>query len=154
MLSMENIKTTRPMKKLDVRQSGPFKILSIIGTHAYKLKLPDSAKIHDVFHVSLLRPFTSPTYPGQYLEPPTPIETEQDLEYEVSAIIDSRLSHSGKLEYLVEWLGYEGTQDHVSWEPIDNLSGSTDHITSFHLANPLKPSAPKPTARRGSPRKR
>jgi transposase InsO family protein len=154
MLSMENIKTTRPMKKLDVRQSGPFEVLSVIGTHAYKLKLPDSAKIHDVFHVSLLRPFTSPTYPGQYLEPPTPIETEQDLEYEVSAIVDSRLSRSGKLEYLVEWLGYEGTQDHVSWEPIGNLTGSTDHVASFHLANPLKPSTAKATARRTSPRKR
>lgn len=152
MLSMENIKTTRPMKKLDVRQSGPFTILAEIGSHAFRLKLPDSAKIHDVFHVSLLRRFTPPTFPGQYVEPPAPLETsDQDLEYEVSSIIDSRLNtRSGKLEYLVEWLGYEGTSEHTSWEPFDNLSGSSDHVTSFHLAHPTKPSSNIPRARRSN----
>jgi hypothetical protein len=54
MLSMENIKTTRPMKKLDIKQSGPFTIVDLIGSHACRLRLPDLASIHNVFHISLL----------------------------------------------------------------------------------------------------
>lgn len=38
--------------KLTPRFYGPFKILDRIGHVVYKLELPNSARIHDVFHVS------------------------------------------------------------------------------------------------------
>jgi len=38
----QNIKTTRPSKKLDYKEIRPFKILAKIGTSAYKLALPPS----------------------------------------------------------------------------------------------------------------
>lgn len=34
---------------------GPFKIIKRIGEVSYKLELPDEARIHPVFHVSLLK---------------------------------------------------------------------------------------------------
>jgi hypothetical protein len=154
MLSMKNISTVRPTKKFDIRQSGPYTILDRVGTHAYRLQLPASFKIHDVFHVSLLSPYRQPTYPGQHEEPPGPVEvTDQGEDYEVANIVDSRQHpRTGRLEYLVEWLGYEGTDEHTSWEPMENVSGSQEAIDEFHSRNPDKPSTDgepgRPTKRR------
>lgn len=41
--------------KLGRRYFGPFKVLKRIGEIVYKLELPDEARIHPVFHVSLLK---------------------------------------------------------------------------------------------------
>lgn len=150
MLSMENIRTLRPMKKLDLRQSGPFTVLDEIGSHAYRIQLPATMKVHNVFHASLLRPYTPASYPGQATEPPPPIETADNvLEYEVAAIIDSRNNpRSGRLEYLVEWLGYEGTDEHAGWEPKEHLEGSDELILDFHATYPNKPSSSMTKSRR------
>ena len=56
--------------------------------------------------------------PSQVQEPPEPIEINDDQEWEVEQILDSRVKR-GKLEYLVHWKGYMKEDD--SWEPSDNL---------------------------------
>ncbi len=53
-LDARNIKTSRQSKKLDWKNLGPFTVTQVVSSHAYRLDLPDSMKIHPVFHVSLL----------------------------------------------------------------------------------------------------
>jgi len=50
----------RTHQKLGPRFSGPYQVLRRIGSVAYELQLPSSARVHPVFHVSLLRPFKGP----------------------------------------------------------------------------------------------
>lgn len=50
--------------KLSPKFYGPFRISDKVGAVAYKLELPPTAAIHDVFHVSQLkRCFTNPANP-------------------------------------------------------------------------------------------
>ena len=141
LLSLEHVKTARPSKKLEARFSGPFKIVSKVGSHAYRLELPPSMRNHPVFHVSKLRPFSPPAFENQLEPPPPPIEVGPELEWEVNTILDSRLDpRTRKLFYQVEWKGYEGTSDHVTWEPASNLDNCPELRKTFHETHPNKPS--------------
>ena len=50
--------------KLSPRYIGPFEVLERVGIVAYRFALPSSlSSVHDVFHVSMLRKYTSdPTH--------------------------------------------------------------------------------------------
>ena len=43
--------------KLAPRYCGPFKILTRVGSVAYQLVLPPNIKIHNVFHISILKKY-------------------------------------------------------------------------------------------------
>lgn len=135
-LDTKNIKTDRPAKKLDYKKLGPFKILAQVGTRSFRLDLPKSVKIHPVFHVNLLEPWRPDHIPGRKQNPPPPVQVKSDLEYEVKKILDSRLK-KGKLEYLIDWVGYE-PQDRT-WEPAIDVANAPDLVQEFHTENPTKP---------------
>ena len=103
-LSDRNIRTTRPVKKLDYKYHGSFVIWKCVGTQAYQLGLPKALEnIHDVFHVSLLEPYH--TVEGRAPLPPPLIEVDGEDLAEIEEVLDSCM-HYGKLQYLVKWLGY------------------------------------------------
>jgi hypothetical protein len=96
------IKTTRPSTKLDHKKLGPFKISEIINPVAFRLALPSTMHIHNVFHVSLLEPQTQDIISAFTQPPPPPVIVDGAEEFEVEAVLDSRL-HRGHLQYLVHW---------------------------------------------------
>jgi hypothetical protein len=99
-------------RKLLPKRYGPFKVLERIGAVAYRLKLPPTMKVHDIFHIDLLSPYKETSLYGQnYIRPP-PVMEENDEEYEIENIRDARRHGRGrKLQYLVHWKGYPATDD-------------------------------------------
>ena len=47
--------------KLAPKYCGPFDMLSRVGPVAYQLALPPNLKIHDVFHISILKKYVHDT---------------------------------------------------------------------------------------------
>jgi hypothetical protein len=99
LVATKNIRQLRPSKKLSDRFLGPFEVVEVIGDHgqAYKLKLPPSYRIHDVFHVSLLEPWNR----RKGDEPrPAPVRIRDQIEYEVKSIQAHKETGKGR-KYLV-----------------------------------------------------
>jgi hypothetical protein len=76
-------------RKLSPKCYGPYRISKKISTNAYRLDLPPSIKIHNMFHIDLLLPYKeTEAYGTPYTHPPLVIEKEE--EYEVENILDVR----------------------------------------------------------------
>ncbi|CAH9133254.1 unnamed protein product [Cuscuta epithymum] len=109
---------SRGNHKLLPKFHGPFQVQSRVGQAAYKLQLPPESRIHDVFHVSLLKPHKGnpPATMGTLPLLVNPPEESKPL-----AIIRNRLNH-GCLEFLVQWQGK--SLEEASWEPADTFRAS------------------------------
>ena len=73
-------------------------------------------KCHTVFHVSLLEPAASNPLAGQKQPAPPPIICDDNVEFEVEEILDSKFVRK-TLKYLVRWVGY----DELTSEPAELL---------------------------------
>ena len=76
--------------KLSPRFIGPFEILEMIGTVAYRLALPPSMSgVHEVFHVSMLRKYTpDPAHVVDWGQ--IEVDTDETFEEGPVCIVDSR----------------------------------------------------------------
>ncbi len=116
----KNLKSKRPSKKLDYIKVGPFLIKQTRGPVNYELQLPPDARVHPVFHVSLLEPADSKTP----LQEDWKYEAETE-EYEVERILEQK----GQ-KYLIKWKDCEESEN--TWEPIRNLGNCQDLLQQFH----------------------
>ncbi|XP_068657872.1 uncharacterized protein [Aristolochia californica] len=86
-----------------------------IGSMAYHLQLPPDAQIHDVFHVSLIKPFK-----GDSLMLHTPLLTLHDG-HVLPSLARVFQAHRVKdiWEILVQWAEMDPVES--SWEPLTEL---------------------------------
>ncbi|PKU61033.1 hypothetical protein MA16_Dca029063 [Dendrobium catenatum] len=116
----------RRNEKLSPRYFGPYEVLERIGAVAYRLKLPPTATIHPVFHVSQLRKAI-----GDYTaNPELPATLTEDLEVvlEPLELMGVRQKEEGTKEVLIQWKNlpdYEAT-----WEPYERVK---HQFPDFHL---------------------
>jgi hypothetical protein len=104
-LSTANIKLKfKGSPKLLPRWVGPFKVLEQINPVVFRLELPSNLNVvHNVFHISLLKPVSPST---STVAPPLPTMIDGEMEYEVEQIESHRFVGHGKVQFLVKWLGY------------------------------------------------
>ncbi|MBW0594229.1 hypothetical protein O181_133944 [Austropuccinia psidii MF-1] len=101
--------------------------------------LPSQWKsIHPVFHISLLEPVKTSPIPNRHQEPLPPITIEEEEEWEVSQVLDSKLK-GRKLWYLVEWKGFSQDPERSTWESAKHLNNYPDLCKDFHSLYPDKP---------------
>ena len=88
---------------------GPFNIHAVIGAQAYTLELPEDWRIHNTFHVSLLKPWKKGTWRQEEESGVPELQQDDDEEYEIEKVLRWRYYKSGntrKKEYLVVWKGW------------------------------------------------
>ena len=104
-VTTKNWTTDRPSCKLDHQMAGPFDITEQVG-HSYKLKLPASIKVHNVFSPNRLRKDTNDPLPRQVNNLQSPIIIDNTEEWEVQEVIASK-KRRNKLSYWVQWTGHD-----------------------------------------------
>ena len=133
LLATKNLRLQGAGRALLPRFIGPHKVIKRVGKVAYELQLPASMKIHDLFHVSLLRPYKSD---GRYQPPPATLMLDGSEEFYVAQILAHRARGRGKgckassaKNYLVRWEGYG--PEHDTWEPEAGLSNARAKVNEY-----------------------
>ncbi|KAK8708587.1 hypothetical protein V6N13_059625 [Hibiscus sabdariffa] len=118
--------------KLNPRYIGPFEVLEKVGPVAYRLALPpEFDKIHNVFHVSMLRRYRSD--PSHVLEPEE-VELNLDLSYEEepAMILDRGVKRlRNKNVSLVKVLWRNHKVEEATWEPKETMREEYLYLFDF-----------------------
>nr|GEW27580.1 hypothetical protein [Tanacetum cinerariifolium] len=106
----------REGQKLTKHYYEPYKIIAKIGEVAYRLQFPKTARIHLVFHVSLLRDCIGdhqpsikvPLWPTDHLHISTP-----------EVVLDRKTTQMNKVKVLFKWLGHDISE--ATWEDEEQI---------------------------------
>ncbi|GBG58798.1 hypothetical protein CBR_g198 [Chara braunii] len=150
------------LRKFRRRFFGPCRILQAVGSDtasspvSFRVKLSDylrQARVHDVYHVSILRPYRRPSerFVGRPYERPPPIMVDGHEEFLVSDIIGRRVTDDNPphVEYLIRWKGYP--DEEATWEPLVHLQHARMLVRAYDRARragftaPPQPTDPPPS---------
>ena len=89
----------------------------------------------------MLEPSTLNLFPTQEPIPEPPVILDGEPEYEILEILDSKIDkrRKCKLQYLVRWMGYEGTEEETPWLPASELGHASEVVSDFHQVYPENP---------------
>ena len=124
--------------KLMPKYIGPFKIVKRVGATSYELNLAKNMRIHDVFHVSLLKPYVQ----GRgFIPPPPQLTDDGQVEFEVERILqhEDRRYRGGRCRrwFYVHWRGFD--RSHDTWEPEANLTSCPEKLAEYWARVPPAP---------------
>ncbi|GJP85889.1 hypothetical protein CLOP_g15986 [Closterium sp. NIES-67] len=115
LLDTRNLDISHLPSKLRPRFCGPFLVEAQVTPVTFRLRLPATWKIHNAFHVQLLKPYRDPNtiFVGRQPPPPPPVLVQNEPEYEVESVLAHRRRRNGTVELLIRWKGYDPSED--SW---------------------------------------
>lgn len=153
LLSTKNLsrKTDEGSRKLDKLWAGPFTVTEQVGKVSYRLALPPDMRIHDVFHVSMLKEYKeSSTFtdrPVPRVRTFVPAHAEEDW-FIVAKFIGYR-KQGRTPQYKVRWEGYG--QEYDTWEPARHLQRDLGMKTFREFAAEWDATQPKPAVQTKTP---
>jgi len=121
-------------KGLVRKYKDPFPILERVRKVAYKVQLPPKLKIHNVFHMSMLKPFHQDEEDpnrgvSQRALTGIVIEYDRKIEAILAHRMVSRKGGQSHTEYLVKWQGLSDTE--TSWEGEEQLWQYSEMIEDY-----------------------
>ena len=133
-LDLQNLKT-HYHKKMKPKRDGPFTITEVLGPVIYRLNLPATWRIHNIFHATLLRLYKENEVYGVNFPEPPPELLEGEEVYEIETILNQRKRGRG-YQYLIKWQGYPISD--ALWEPETSFLNDGDTLEHYKLQHGLK----------------
>lgn len=122
-------------KGLIRKYEGPFSIIARVGKVSYRLNLPNTLKIHPVFHVSMLKPYfpdLEDTSRGDsYRAPPIVTSFDKEIDEVLAKRIERRRGVQPSTQYLIKWKGLPETE--ATWETKEDLWQFRNLLQQFEL---------------------
>ena len=133
-LDTRNLKT-RYHRKMAPKREGPFEIKQVMGPLTFKLELPPTWKIHDIFHATLLMPYTETEVHGPNFPRLPPDIDNNEERWEIETILNHRRRGRGH-QYYVKWKGYDITK--ATLEPATCFEGGSEEtLRQYRLHHSL-----------------
>ena len=129
-------KETGHGRKLLMKYNGPFEIIQKLSAVSYRLRMPQSYRIHPILNIAHLERY-QPS-PAEFGNRPTKSLNHADFnelpEYEVEMIIADRRRRSRKgryvMEYLTRFKGYNANSD--EWLNSRQLRNAPEILEMWH----------------------
>jgi hypothetical protein len=124
----------RPFPKISYKFFGPYPITERIGKVAYRLELPPTSQIHNVFHISQLKEYRADYTPVFADLPKLPQLDTIDTEPET--ILDRRMMKKGNapvIQVLIKWRNQP--EDAATWEDWDVLKSKFPVVLTWGQAS-------------------
>jgi hypothetical protein len=135
LLSTKNLSLLGGTRKLMPKFIGPFPVEQMINPVAMRLTLPAHYRFHNVFHVSLLRPYKADKSAPLPVTPNVDSVTSQPL-YTPDKILDHRVATVRKRvlrSFLVKWEGFD--HSHARWISESDFPPALRHLVDAYMAS-------------------
>ena len=109
-LESYNLSTDAPSKKLPAKRLGPYTILESVGPSSYRLDIPATWRVHNVFHAGLLSRTREDTIPGRVPTPEPKVQIRQQELWVIEKFVNSRWFR-GKFQLKIRWEDQTEEQD-------------------------------------------